>query len=1133
MKDIFKQFGPSSWSIDNKTAIYALTVIITLGGVFSYIGLPKEQFPEVVFPQILVNTVYPGTSPSDMENLVTKPIEKQVKSIAGVKKVTSSSVQDFSAVTVEFGTDVDVPQAKQKVKDAVDRAKNDLPTTLPAAPSVIDIDISQVPICNVNLSGDYDLATIKKNADIFKDRIEGLPEITRVDLIGALEREIQVNVNLYKMQAARITMRDIESAISYENMNISGGTLNMDNMKRIISVRGEFSHPRQLENIIIKGGTGATAYLKDIATVDDSFKEQESYARLDGKNVITLNVIKRGGANLINAVDQIKVISAELQKTTFPEGLKVTLTADQSQNTRVTLHDLINTIIIGFILVTLILMFFMGTTNAIFVGLSVPISMCIAFLIMPSIGFTLNFVVLFGFLLALGIVVDDAIVVVENTHRIFDNGKVPIRRAAKMAAGEVFLPVLAGTLTTLAPFFPLAFWQGLIGKFMFYMPVTMIVTLTASLIVAYIINPVFAVDFMKPHHAHENPRALNRGFWVTTVVLLAMGLLAHLGGNPGIGNFIIFVWLFYCLNKFVLNSVIRRFQNNLWPKVQNAYARLLGSLLKGWKVGALMLGTLVLFVISIVTFNTDKIIFFPQAAPNFIFTYIQMPLGTHQSYTDSITRVVEQRVMKVIGQNNPLVESIISNVAVGAGNPQEFEFSATPHKGKVTVAFVEFARRNGQNTAVYIDSIRNVVQGIPGALVTVEQEQGGPPTGKPVNIEISADNFEQLVTTSQSLIRYLDSLQIPGIEELKSDLSLNLPEVVVQIDRERASREGISTAQIGGGLRGTVFGQDRPAKFRDAQDEYPIQVRLNKEQRSDMSAILSQDITYRDMSMGGALRSVPMSAFAKTKYSSNYGGIKRKNQKRTVTVSSNVLTGYNPNTVVQAVQAAAANFKTPDGTIIDYTGQQAEQMETALFLGRSMLISMLLIILILIIQFGSFSRMFIIMSEIALSLIGVFLGFTIMGWDFSSIMGGIGIVALAGIVVRNGILLIEFTDLLLEQGVPLKEAIVEGARTRMTPVLLTASATILGLIPLAFGFNIDFATLFSELNPHIFFGGDSTAFWGPLSWTMIFGLGFATFLTLILVPAMFYAAARIKQKLGLPVLKKHLEDIEEEAPQLT
>ncbi len=1122
MKDLEKEFKPTTWSINNKTSIFVMTIIITLAGIMSYNSLPKEQFPDIVIPTIYVSTINFGTSPKDMENLITKPLEKQIKAISGVKKLTSNSIQDFSNVIVEFNTDVSVPIAKQKVKDAVDKARTDLPTVLTKEPNVIEVDFSEMPIMYVNISGDFDLNKLKNFADDAKDKIEGMREITRVDLVGALDREIQINVDKFKMEAADVTMRDIEMAVKYENMTMSAGQLKMDAMKRSISILGEFKDPSLLNDIIIRSQSGATVYLKDIAEIRDGFKEKESYARLAHKNVITLNIIKRSGENLIEASDKVRAIIADLQKDKFPKELKVTITGDKSTSTRVTLHDLINTIIIGFILVTIILMFFMGATNALFVAMSVPLSCFLAFLVFPSIGFNLNMIVLFAFLLALGIVVDDAIVVIENTHRIFDNGKVPIKQAAKIAAGEIFLPVLSGTLTTLAPFIPLAFWSGIIGKFMFFLPVTLIVTLLASLVVAYIINPVFAVQFMKPHADENDPvvRAKkNRGLKIVSIVFGSIAFLFYVSGNFGMGNFTLFLLLLIVLNRFVFTKVIEKFQNKTWPSVQDAYARMLTKALKGSRPIWLLVGTFGLLIFSFVltAIVKPKVVFFPSSEPNFVYTYINLPVGTNAEYTDSITRIVEDRVYKVIepdGKANPIVESIISNVAVGATDPSDGDRSTAPNKGKVSVAFVEFAKRNGALTSVYLDKIREAVKGIPGAEITVDKEAAGPPVGKPVSIEITGDDLADLIQVSKRMKLYLDSLQIEGVEELKSDIQNNKPEIVIDIDRERANREGISTAQIGGEIRNAVFGAE-VSKFRDANDEYPIQLRYKEDQRNNIDVLMNLKITYRDMNMGGLIRQVPLSSVASIHYDNTFGGIKRKNQKRIVTLSSNVLSDANPNEVVAKVQDAVARFQLPSGINVDMTGEQEEQKETGAFLGGALLTSLGLIFLILVTQFNSISRPIIILSEILFSVIGVLLGLSIFNMQISIIMTGIGIVALAGIVVRNGILLVEFTDLLMEQGMELKAAIIEAGRTRMTPVILTASATILGLIPLAVGLNIDFVTLFTEFNPHIFFGGDSVAFWGPLSWTMIFGLSFATFLTLILVPVMYLLAMQLKQKVGL------------------
>lgn len=1109
----FKEFFVTSWAINNKTTIYLLTIIITLVGIQSYRNLPKEQFPDIVIPTIYVSTALPSTAPKDMENLVTKPIEKQIKSIAGVKKVTSQSLENYSVIMVEFNTDVEVPIAKQKVKDAVEKAEKDLPNDPLMVQSVMEVEFSEMPILFVNLSGDYDLAKLKKFAEDLQDRIEGLKEITRVDIVGALDREIQINIDMYKAQAANITMGDIENAVKYENMTINGGNVTIDDMQRSISVSGEFDNIQQIENLVINSMTGASVFLKDIAVVKDAFAEQASYGRLDNKNVITLNVIKRGGENLILASDKIYDIIEEMEETEFPENLTIKVTGDQSDGTRVTLHDLINTIIIGFILVTIILMFFMGVTNAIFVGLSVPLSMFIAFMILPGIDFSLNMIVLFAFLLGLGIVVDDAIVVIENTHRIYDNGKVPIKTAAKKAAGEIFLPVLSGTATTLAPFVPLAFWGGIIGKFMFYLPITLIITLTASLLVAYIINPVFAVDFMKPHDHGPDKKKKARSFRITTIVMLSSAALFYITGSIGMGNFLVTMYLLYLLYRFVLEKAISNFQNKLWPRFQNVYGRFLEWALK--RPRAIFWSTVVLLfaTIMVTALRQPKVVFFPQADPNFVYVYATLPVGTKPSATDSVAKIIEGRVYGVLGDNNPLVKSVITNVAVGANEAQD-DRATYPNKAKVGVAFVKFAERNGESTAIYLEKIREAVKGIPGVEISVDQEQNGPPVAKPINIEISGENFEELIATSIDLKRFLDSMAVDGVEELKSDLQLNKPEVKIDINRERANREGISTAQVGMALRNAVFGAE-VSRFRDDNDDYPIMLRFQENQRNNIEELKNLIITFRDMNMGGMVRQIPLSSVAEVKYTSTYAAIKRKNQKRVITLASNVISDFNPNEVVANIQKEIDNFnRYPETVSITMTGEQEEQAETASFLGFAGLLALALIVLILILQFNSIGRTVIILSEIIFSIIGVLLGLAIFDMEISIVMTGVGIVALAGIVVRNGILLVEFMDILRAKGYTLHDAIIEAGRVRMTPVLLTATATILGMIPLAIGFNIDFVTMFTELDPKIYFGGDNVAFWGPLAWTIVFGLAFATFITLILVPVMYEMSEQTKARLN-------------------
>jgi len=1133
IKHKFKEFGPTTWSIKNKTSIYLMMLFVSIAGIFQFVTLPKEQFPDIVIPTIYVQTIYVGNSPKDIENLVTRPIEKQIKGITGakIKKFTSTSQQDYSAIIVEFDTDVKTDVALQKVKDAVDKSKQDLPNDLTQEPTVLEVSFSEQPIMYVNLSGDYDLPRLKKYADDLKDKLEDLSQITRVDIVGAPEREFQINVDNYRMQSSGITFDDINAAVQRENMDISGGLLDVGKMKRNLQLKGQLKTAQDIGKIIVRNTSGAPIYLKDIARVIDTTKEKESYARLDGKNVVTLNIIKRSGENLIETSDGVKKVVESAKGVLFPKDLKAVITGDMSIKTRISFNDLVNSIVIGFVLVLIVLMFFMGVINAFFVALSVPLSMFVAFVFLPGADLiigthvTLNFIVLFALLFGLGIIVDDAIVVIENTHRIFTEGKgrLPITTSARMAAGEVFVPVLAGTLTTLAPFFPLLFWPGIIGKFMVYLPTMLIFTLAASLVVAFIMNPVFAVDFMAhaDDESKEAPGAIfkKKGFWIA----IGIGLLLDLAGVPFWGNLLIFFMLLVILNRFVLDKAIHSLQNRALPWIMNHYERLLRWALKGWRPVHLLLGTIALFFVSFFAFSGSiasgriPITFFPQGDPNQIYVYLKLPVGTNVAYTDSITRILESRVNEVLGvdngKQNPVVESIISNVAIGAGDPASGDRSTRSELGRIQVSFVEFEKRHGVSTRPYLDKIRAEMKGIPGAEISVDQEKGGPPTDPPINIEIASEEFDDLIKTATALKNYLDSIQVPGVEELKMDVDLQNPEITLTVDRDRALIEGVSSAQIGSQIRTALFGKE-VSKIKEGKEEYKIQLRNNELQRKSLVDLLNMRVSFRDMASGGAVKNIPIGALVKVEPTSTLGSVKRKNQKRLITLRSNVLTtkGYNATAVNQVLAKHIANFnKKPDNVTIKQTGEGEQQAETGAFLGKALAIALGLILLVLVLQFNSVSKPVIILTEIIFSVIGVFIGFTITGMEVSILMTGLGIVGLAGIVVKNGILVIEFADELRSRGIKTKEAVIQAGKTRIIPVLLTALAAILGFIPIATGFNINFITLFSELNPHIFFGGDNVVFWKPLSWTIIFGLAFAFFMTLFIVPSMYLIAERLRR----------------------
>lgn len=1122
--ETLRNFKPTSWVIDHTTVAYVATIAVTLWGLNIFTSLPKENFPDIVMPQIYVSTVYAGTSPKDMENLVTRPIEKQLKGISGAKirNIKSTSIQDFSSILIEFETDVEVDVAKQKVKDAVDKAKTDLPQDLTQQPDVLEVAFSDFPIMFINVAGNYNPLKLKSYAEDLQDRIEELPEITRADLTGAPEREIQVNVDKFKMESSGIGFNDIANAIAAENRDISAGNIKIGTMQPSIQVKGQFVRASDMNDIVIKNIYGQPINLRDIANIVDTVKEKESYSRINMKNTIILQVVKRAGENLINTSEKINGIIAEMKQGQFPPDLDISISGDQSIPTRTSFNELINTIIIGFILVLIVLMFFMGVSNAFFVALSVPLSVFIAFLFIPAadsiVGttITLNFIVLFGLLFGLGIIVDDAIVVIENTHRIFNNGRVPIKSAAKIAAGEVFAPVLSGTVTTLAPFVPLLFWPGIIGKFMIYLPSILILTLSASLIVAFLVNPVFAVSFMRPeHHPDTEPKGMifrKKWFWAFAVT----GLAAHAFGFHGFGNFMLLMTLLFLFNRYVLNDVIHGFQKRALPWLMNHYESGLKWALKRSRPGWLIVSVFLLFAVaafalvaSIATGRT-KTSFFPTGDPPIVYVYIKMPVGTKTSVTDSVTYEMEKKVFSVLGQNNPIVESVISNVAVGATDPFQGERGTQPHLGRIQISFVEFEKRHGESTSKYVDQLRKIIKDVPGAEITLQGQQNGPASGAPVNIEVVGDDFEQIMHTSVNLKNFLDSVNVEGVEKLKLDVDVTKPELVLTIDRERANREGISTTQIGSELRTALFGREA-SKLKDGEDEYKIQIRYTDQLRNNLADLQNMKITYRDFS-SGAIRQVPISTVVKFDYASTLGGVKRKNLKRMITIYSNIPETADPNRINLEISRAIASFKgKPEGVVIRQTGQQEEQEETISFLGAALVIALALIFFILVLQFNSLSKPFIVLTEIFFSIIGVLLGFAITGMTLSSIFVALGVVGLAGIVVKNAILLIEFTDELRARGMRTKAAVVQAGKVRIIPVLLTALATILGLLPLAIGLNINWLSLFQHLDPQIFMGGDSVVFWGPLSWTLIFGLIFAFFMTLLLVPSMYIVAERLRR----------------------
>lgn len=1120
-KGVVKEFGLSTLSLKNSTSVLILTFLIVAGGILAYSTMPKELFPEVVMPQIYVRTVYPGNSPVDIENLITRQIEKEIKPLKGINEMTSTSVQDNSIIIVEFNTDVPVEEALLDVKDAVDKSKSDLPSDLDMDPIVMEINMSEMPVLNINLSGDYSVDDLKDYAEMLQEKMEVIPEVSSVDLRGALEREININVDIHKMEKVEVSFNDIESAIGYENMSISGGDILMDETRRTIRVSGEYTNMDQIANTIVKAEFGNIIYLRDIATVEDGYRERESYARLGGDPVVSLDVVKKSGENLLNATDQVFAILADAQKTKFPSDLKVTITNDQSDQVRGQLLNLENSIYSGVILVVLVLLFFLGLRNAMFVGIAIPLSMLLSFTVLGMMGVTINMMVLFALILALGMLVDNGIVTIENIYRLYSSG-MSKRDAARYGVGEIAVPIISSTATTLAAFAPLLFWDSIMGEFMKFLPITLIAVLGSSLFVGLVINPVVASLFMKKD---ESKQGINwKSLLITVGIEVVLSALFYVSDNFSLGTIFAILAILTVINAFILKPVSFWFQNSLLVWLEEAYIKTLKLALTTWRPFVIFFGTVVLLVGSLVLTGIvgPKVEFFPANDPKYINIFIEAAPGTDIEKTNQTVLEMEAEVEEIIDPYRASVNSVVTNIGEGSSDPMDGPPAGeTPNRAKITISFKEWVDREGISSSDVMKALSEKLTKRPGIITNVQKNNEGPPVGKPINIEVSGEEFEELIAIAEKLKADVASRDIPGVEGLKLDLETGKPELMVNVDRARARMFGLSTAQIGGTLRTALFGKEI-SKFKDGEDDYPIMLKLQDDYRYDVSSLLNQRITFRDMTTG-KIKQVPISSVADISFTSSYGSVKRRDQDRTITIWSNVIEGYNATEINAQIQEEFGEYPLPEGYSLRFTGESEEQEKAAEFLGRAFMIAIALIVLILVSQFNSAIKPLIIVGSVAFSTIGVFLGIIAFGDTISVIMTGIGIVSLAGIVVNNAIVLIDYIDLTRarkreELGMPegstlpldqAIECIVEGGKTRLRPVLLTAITTVLGLLPLATGMNINFYTLFSELDPNIYFGGDNVAFWGPMAWTVIYGLSFATFLTLVVVPVMYLLVERV------------------------
>lgn len=1176
-EDTSGEFKLSTLSVKNRKTVYLIIVILLIGGISAYKNMSRESFPEVQIPKIFVSVPYPGNSPDIVKDKIIKPIEKELNTIKGVDKIEANALQDMGYLIVEFDFSVSTKEAKDLVSDAVTDAKSDknFATDLPYEPTIQELDVNEMPVVNINLSGDYPIEVLNNKAEYLQDKIEALTEINEVAIRGVQDQKLKIEVKQDMAESKEVSVDDIESAIARENVNVGAGSLKIDGVEHFVMLEGKFTSVDEIQNMVVKHDGDKDVYMYEVANVSFGDADTTSYARENDLPVVMLDVKKRAGANIIDAIDQIKVIVEEAQKDGTLAGINVSFTNDQSDKIRSQVSNLENSIILGIILVVGVLLFFLGLRNALFVGVAIPLSMFMSFMLLHWAGVTLNVMVLFSLVLALGMLVDNGIVVVENVYRMMDEEGMDGFTAAIKGVGEVAWPIIASTATTLAAFVPLAIWPGIMGEFMKYLPITLMIVLGSSLFVALVINPVLTAMLMKVGQNKPNTKI---GV-IAAGVLILLSILSYVSGNTGGGSLLMTFGLLILLNVFILFPLTIRFQNSFLPRLEAGYKKVLAWIMQGLRPVWILIGTFGLLILSFVLIGIfpTEVEFFPDNEPNYVNIYIEYPVGTDIEVTDQTTKEIKILVDEVLNEEVenqgddkirwkadtytysglydlkkvktpegetyfdtvPLISSVLEQVGKGAGKDQfGGSGNGTPHMSKITIKFAEFEYRNGINTSQIKKRIEQKLDNWKGNLadlkILVDKEAVGPPTEDPIFIEVTgSENYELLVEAATEIKKFLNAQQIEGMQKVDTDVKMSKAEFRIIFDRIKLRTSGMSFGQVASTIRTALFGKD-VSTFEKDDEIYDFNIRFDQEFRGDIDALLNQKIMFRNTR--GQFLTVPIMSVVKD-YQIVYKNtsIRRENLENMVVASADVAEGANANALVEVAKEKMVDFEESEvwkkykaqGISFKFGGEMEEQQKEMSFLTSALGIAVFLILLIIVMQFNSYSTPIIIVMSVVLSLAGVFLGIVIGRNPFVIMMTMIGIISLAGIVVNNAIVLIDYTNLLRirkkqENGMSetdqltvdeVKETIIEGGKTRLRPVLLTAITTILGLIPMATGMNLDFYSLMSDFDPKIYFGGDNAQFFGPMSIAIMYGLTFATFLTLIVVPIMYYLLYRLKIKL--------------------
>jgi len=1091
----------SDTAIKNRISVVVLTIIIVILGAYCYSALPRENEPDITIPNVFVSTSYKGVSSSDIETSITIPIEKKLKGIDGVKKIKSFSSEGLSQINIEFVTDADIDESLQKVKDKVDEAKNDLPGDLENDPSVFEVNFSEFPIVIFSLSGTCGITCLKNLADDLEEDIEAIPGVLEVNVTGGLEREIQIEVMPDKLAYYQIPITSLQSVILSENQNTSGGSITLGDGRYQLRVPGEFQSPDEIYSLVVSSYGGKPVYLKDVARVVDGFKEETSRSRLDGREAVNIAVKKRTGENILAITEKVDEI-VEKHESAWPKGTRVTKLMDSAKDVRIMVADLENNILTGLLLVIVVLLFALGFRNAVLVGVAIPLSMLLSFSILYVLGITLNMVVLFSLTLALGMLVDNAIVIVENIYRYMEQG-VPKIKAAMWATSEVAYPVIGSTITTLAAFFPMIFWSGIMGEFMKWLPITLIITLSSSLFVAMVINPALTSIFMKVKTV-KNVYGSN----------VSASEIARAGDKP-----------------IEIKGVIL-----------TLYSKLLDNALKNRIVVLLISFAFLILLVQVwmLTVGLKKPVeFFPAIDPGRVYINIDPPEGADLEYIDRIVKKVETAVNgrtkdeSMQFQNLPEDEyhkswtaklhtkaggeefygpSDLENIehiyakAVETASSLSFDQNSPNHIG---VQFIEYEDRKSP-TANNVEDLRERVKKIPGAEITVAEEAGGPPTGAPINIEISGNDFKTLGKLAKQVQEIVK--KVPFVKDVQDDFIEGIPSIRVKIDRQKAALFRLSTNDIGFALKTAYNGLD-VSTYHEGDEDYDITVILAERDRS------VTDVLHKLMIPSPTGQMVPLTTLATIEYSGTLGDIVRINHERVVSVSADVDETKIPGPVARAqAEELLKKFPMPAGYELKFTGEFEFQKESEEFLTKAFIAAVFLIFLILVSLFNSVSQPIIILTSVILSLGGVFLGLTVLNMPFGIIMSGVGVISLAGVVVNNAIVLIDYTNKLRRRGLSLHDAVVSAGATRLRPVLLTAITTVLGLLPMVTGVSWNFHEMALSMTSF------TTQWWQSMAIVVIFGLMIATFLTLVVVPTLYSLLVTARWRINSWVRREPLPD---------